>query len=185
MPSFFTTKGVYGSARTQQFQWAATLNQQLASLGRTLSLLRSVDVRYVASFLQPAGTTAFTRGAGSDPYLTRVGPPSGTFADVALGFFVDDCAEHYLMVQSQRHQDADFPNSSQSNTTFKVEFDFSSATDPALDRTAVLVLDPVTDVIAPRALTSTGANTASIDLVLPAGGGVLLKYKNGRPFARQ
>ncbi len=185
VPSFFTTKGVYGSARTAQFQWAATLNQQLASLGRTLSLLRSTDVRYVASLVQPAGTTAFTRGAGGDPYLTRVAPPSGTFADVALGFFVDDCGEHYLMVQSQRHQDADFPNSSQASTTFKVELDFAGAIDSTLDRTAVMVLDPVTDVIAPRALTSTGASTATLDLVLPAGGGVLLKYKNGRPFARQ
>lgn len=138
-----------------------------------------------ASLLQPAGTTAFARGAGGDPYLTRVSPPSGTFADSALGFFVDDCGDHYVMVQSQRHQDADFPNSSQGNTTFKVELDFSTANDPTLDRTAVMVLDPVTDTIAARALTSTGTNTASFDLVLPAGGGVLFKYKNGRPFVRQ
>ena len=185
VPLLFTTKGVYGSARTPQFQWAATLNQQLASLGRTLCLLRSTDVRYVASLLQPAGTSGFTRGAGGDPYLTRVSAQGGTFADSALGFFVDDCGEHYVLIQSQRHQGADFPNASQSNTTFKVELDFTAATDASLDRTAVLVLDPVTDTIVPRALTATGANTASLDLVLPAGGGVLLKYKNARAFARQ
>ena len=68
---------------------------------------------------------------------------------------------------------------------FKLDFDFSGATDASLDRSAVQVLDPVTNTIGVRALTSTGANTATLNLLLPAGGGVLLKYKNGRPFARQ
>ncbi len=67
---------------------------------------------------------------------------------------------------------------------FTLEFDFANAADPSLDRTAVLVLDPATNTIAAHTLT-TGATTAGLDLLLPAGGGVLLRYKNGRPFARQ
>ncbi len=184
MPLLFTTTGLYGSARTAMFQWAASLNQQFASLGRSLSLLESTDVRYVASLLQPASTTGFAKGAGGDPYLFKVSPPPATFADVALGFFKDDCGERYVLIQSQRHKGADFPNSSESSTVFKVELDFTGATDPTLDRTAIWVLDPVTDQLTARALTTTGPNSATIDLTLPAGGGLLLKYKNARAFAR-
>lgn len=95
VPLLFTTKGAYGSARTPQLQWASTLHQQLASLGRTLSLLRSTDVRSVTS----AGTSGFA----------RVSSPGGTFADSALGFFVDDCGE---------------------------DLDFTGATDASLDSTS-------------------------------------------------
>lgn len=180
VPSLFSTKGVFGSARAPAFQWAANLNLQLASLGRTLTQLRSTDVRYVASVLQPPGTRALTRGAGGDPYLVSARPPSGTLADVLLGFFADDCGETYLFVQSQRHQGADFPNSSQSPLTVTLTFDFTQATDPSLDRTAVLVLDPQTDTLAPRSLSG-----STLDVTLPAGGGLLLKYKTARPFVRR
>lgn len=47
---------------------------------------------------------------------------------------------------------------------FTLEFDFANAADPSLDRTAVLVLDPATNTIAARTLT-TGATTAGLDLL--------------------
>ncbi len=183
---FFADAGSYSAPQTSKFTWAAALNAQLAQLGRTLSLLKSVDVRYVAglgALAQPAGTTALTPGAGGDPYLSSVA--STTLGDALVGLFTDDCGEHYVLVQNQAHAGADFLIASQSTLTFRVTLDFSHATDPTLDQTQVQVLDPLTGQVVDQALTAAGTSGATIDFALPAGGGVLFKYKTARPFAQQ
>ena len=76
---FFETTGDFGSARTAQFEWAAQINSELASLGRTLVLLRSVEVRYApaVSFYVPGGVTVWSAGAGDEPYLKTVAASGG------------------------------------------------------------------------------------------------------------
>jgi hypothetical protein len=144
-------------------------------------LLRSVEVRYApaVSLYVPSGVTLWAAGAGGEPYLKTVAAAGG-LRDAVVGLFRDDCDEPYVLVQNASHAAGDFPNNSGSPGAFTLGFDFSGSTDASLDRTAILLLDPATDTIAPRALTGT-----TLDLSLPAGGAVLFKYKNARPFARQ
>jgi len=181
----FSSSGDYGSAKTPQFTWAANVNLELANLGRAMVLLRNTDVRYVARLLQPAETTAWAVGAGNDPYLAGVAPQGTLGPEAIVGSFRDDCDEPYAFVMTNAHPGGDWPNSSSANQTIRLSFNFASSTDASLDKTAILVLDPVTGQVSPRALTSTGADTATIDLNLRAGAGVLFKYKNARPFALQ
>lgn len=185
--AFFKTSGDYASAHTQKFAWAAAINQELANLGRTMVMLRSTDVRYVplSTLYQPPETTAWAPGAGNDPYLSAVAPQGAFGPEAIVGHFRDDCQEPYVFVMTNAHPGGDWPNSTAGNQTIRLSFNFASSTDPSLDKTAVLVLDPVTGAVAPRALTSTGANTATLDLSLRAGAGVLFKYKNARPFVVQ
>ncbi|GMU62374.1 MAG: hypothetical protein AMXMBFR34_41370 [Myxococcaceae bacterium] len=185
--AFFTTSGDYASAHTQKFAWAASVNQELANLGRAMVLLRSTDVRYVplSTLYQPPETVSWAPGAGGDPYLAGVAPQGVLAPEAIVGHFRDDCDEPYVFVMTNAHPGGDWPNSSAANQTIRLSFDFASSTDASLDKTAVLVLDPVTGLVAPRPLTSTGANTATLDVPLRAGAGVLLKYKNARPFALQ
>jgi hypothetical protein len=183
-PLFFEAGGSFAATKTAQFQWAAKLNQELTNLGRATRQLRSTDVRYVPAIalVQPKGTVAWTRGAGSDPYLAAI-TAVGTARDALVGHFRDDCDEPYVFVQSAAHPRADFPNATDQPTKLRVDLDFGGATDASLDRSAILVLDATTGVVAPRALTPTGAATASIELEVPAGGGILFKYETARAFA--
>ncbi len=188
VPLLFDVKGDYASTKTEKYAAVALLNQQLAHLGRTLSLLRSVDVRYFTALAltRPEGTTGWTRGAGGDPYLANIGNvPANTWRDAVVGTFKDDCEERYTVLQSVAHTQANFPNASDADTTFRLEFDFSAATDVTLDRTAIVVLRPEGGEPAAVALTPQTANTASVELTLPAGGALLFKYKNARPMVRQ
>jgi hypothetical protein len=180
-PLFFEQVGDFSSPRTTQFGWAAKLNTELASLGRSLSLLRSVEVRYAPGIplVLPSGTTAWAAGAGGEPYLKTIAATGGV-RDAVVGLFRDDCDEPYVMIQNVAHPGADFPNQSAQPGGFKLGFDFSKSTDPSLDTSAVLVLDPTTGQVASRSLSS-----GSLDLTIPAGGAVLFKYQNARPFVSQ
>jgi hypothetical protein len=183
-PLIFTDAGDWGSGPTPQYAYVAAMNLEMQNLGRALVMLRSVDVRYVPSIslVVPAEVTAWSKGAGGDPYLSNVSV--GTLKpDAVTGHFRDDCGETYLLVLNAGHEHGDFPNQSASNQDVTLSFDFSNATDPMLDRTAVLVLDPITGNVSSTALSSTGTHTAQLVLNLRGGGAVLLKYKNARPFA--
>lgn len=182
-PLFYATGGDLAATKTSQWASAAALNAQLGYLGRTLALLQSTDVRYVAKYVNVSGLDDWSGGAGGDPYLKTI--TLGGSADALVGTFRDDCGETYVMIQNQAHGSADFPNKSTSAKTFMLAFDFAGATDPSLDRTALQSLDLATGDVVDIALTSTGATTASVELSLPAGGIMLFKYKTSRAFASQ
>jgi hypothetical protein len=182
-PLLFASGGDFGGTRTAQWTMAAGINAQLQRLGRTLAVLRSTDVRYVAKYVNVSGLDGWSAGAGGDPYLQDVS--LGGSADALVGTFRDDCDEPYVMVQNQAHDGADFPNNSTSAKTFVLDFDFAGATDPSLDRSALASLDLSTGTVVDIPLTSTGASTASVELSLPAGGVVLFKYKTSHGFASQ
>jgi hypothetical protein len=184
-PLFFQTGGSYTATKTSQYAIAAELNQELARLGRALVGLRSTDVRYVASIsiLRPSGVSAWSAGAGGDPYLSGVS--LGGAADLLVGFFRDDCDEPYVMVQNQAHPGGEFPNSNDGTASFTLSLDFSSATDPTLDTSAVSALDLTTGAVTSRALTPDGAKKAKLELTLPAGDVLLFKYADARAFSLQ
>jgi len=182
----FATKGDFTSAKTAFYSVAANLNVQLIQLGRTLALLQSVDVRYVSAIaiLNPGGIVEWGKGAGNDPYLTKLAPAAGTMRDAVVGFFRDDCDEPYVILQNAGHPGAEFPNSSDQPATFHVELDFSTSTDPTIDPSALVSLDLTTGAATILALSGSGG-VRSIDLAIPAGGIVVWKYKNARAMARQ
>lgn len=184
-PLLFSAGGSYTASKTALYQAAASANQELANLGRTLVLLRSTDVRYVASIalLRPADVPAWSKGAGNDPYLAAV--KLGGSRDLLVGHFRDDCDEPYVMIQNQAHPGGTIPNTGSGSDSFTLELDFGGATDATLDKTAVLALDTSTGNVAPRTLTSTGASTAKLDVELSAGAVFFYKYKNARPFVKQ
>lgn len=184
-PDLFQVGGNYGATKTALYQAAATTNQELAQIGRSLVLLKSTDVRYVASIslLRPSGIQAWAKGAGSDPYLSGVAIGGGQ--DALVGFFRDDCGETYVMVQNQAHPDGTFPNNSSNTGSVSLEFDFGGATDATLDKTAVLALDTMAGTVATKTLTPAGGTKAKLDVALAPGEVLFFKYKNGRPFVRQ
>ncbi len=182
----FVSTGSYDAQTTQHFQWAAALNAQLAVLGRTVSLLASTDVRYVASssLTQPDGTTGWSAGAGGDPYLTGLGA-SNNLHEFAVGFFTDDCGDVYVMVQNANHTHGNFPTVLNAVETITLSFDFASASEPAFDPTTVDVLDKDTGVVSAVSLTSTGATTAELTITLDPGDVYFYKYRTGNPFVQQ
>jgi hypothetical protein len=182
-PLLFSAGGDYAATKTSQYSIAATVNRELAQLGRTLTRLRSVDVSYVpvVGLLTPSGVAAWAAGAGGDPYLSGVATADGH--DLLVGHFVDDCGEPYVMVQNQAHSGGDFPNASSGSANVTLTFDFSTSTDATLDATAISALDLTTGKATPRALTPTGAKTAKITANVAAGDVLFFKYANGRPFS--
>lgn len=183
-PLLFETGGSFDAAHTQQYAYAATVNRELATLGRALVLLTSTDVRYLAAFsiLAPRGISAWGQGAGGDPYLSDVEVAGNR--DLLVGFFVDDCGERYVMLQSQQHAGGLLHNSGTSDTEVTLRFDFEGA--PAgLDVSLVESLDLSSGEIVDLALSAAGASGAELQLTLPAGAPLLFKYATGQPFALQ
>jgi hypothetical protein len=180
-PLLFADAGDFNSAATPEYAWVQTVNLEMANLERSLVMLHSTDVRYVAStIVSPPETTAWSRGAGGDPYLSSVSL-TALHPDAVLGHFTDDCGDHYTLVLNAGHDEGDFPNQSGDDQDVTLGFDFSSATDATLDRTVVQALDPATGAVTDRTLSSAGTLT----LTLHGGGALLLKYKTAHPFATQ
>lgn len=186
-PALFQSPGDFAATKTERYAIAAQINVELKNLGRAITQLTSTDVRYIAAveLLLPAGMTAWSQGAGDNPYITAIAPVGGGFQDVLVGFFDDDQGEKYVMVQNVNHTDGSWPVSSENAATIRVSFDFSSVDDASFDDTAVLLLNKETGAVDTVALTSTGADTADLDLALAAGDAALFKYKSGEPFALQ
>jgi hypothetical protein len=182
-PLLFGVGGDFAATKTAQYSTAATLNIQLAHLGRALTRLRSVDVRYVAAvpILKPSGVEAWAIGAGKDPYLSAVSTSDSR--DLLVGHFRDDCDEPYVMVQNQAHAGGDFPNNGTGAATVTLKFDFSASTDASLDTTSISAFDATSGAVVPRALTATGAKTAQIAVTLAPGDVVFFKYANARGFS--
>lgn len=183
-PLLFETPGSFDAQRTQFFDYAAAINRELATLGRALVMLTSTDVRYIARYalLHPQGISSWSPGAGGDPYLADIEVTGNR--DLLVGFFVDDCGEHYVMVQSQQHSSGIPPNRGTSTTEVTLRFDFSQAP-MNLDDTYVESFDISTGNIVDLVLTSDGPTSASLPLTLGPGEPLLFKYATGRPFALQ
>lgn len=182
-PALFVEEDSFTAQPTQAWQYAAQLNLELRHLGPVVTQLTSTDVRYLPAIALalPLGTRRWTQGAGDDPFLVDVAVQEGNFVDVSLGFFRDDAGEHYLMVQNVSHKNGEFPTNLGGQGTIRLTFDFACA-GGAVDDSRVLRLSAVSGVVEELALTAAGA-TKILDLVLPGGDGVLLKYNSGRGFA--
>ncbi len=186
VPAGFSEQGNYASAKTIAYTQAATINSELANLGRTLTQLTSTDVRYNASLplAGPGGVTAWAKGAGGDPYLDAASA-SGTLQDLSLGFFQDDACETYVMVQNPNHPKGALPTDNSDSTTVTLDFDFSQSTDTSLDTTKVDYLDKVTGIVASYDLTDLGGGHAQLTVQLQAGEIFFFKYRTANPFVQQ
>ncbi|MFH1808318.1 MAG: hypothetical protein ABIJ09_06230 [Pseudomonadota bacterium] len=187
VPAFFSIKGDFSSATTAEWANAAQLNTELAHLGRALVLLTSTDVRYQSTWAvtQPAGTSAWSAGAGQDPFLSALEPaPGNSFLELLVGFFVDDAGETYAMVQNVRHAHGDWPIDSNNPGTARLEFDFSSAP-VTVDRSTLLQLEQATGNVVEKSLTPIDGNHSRLDVRLAAGDVFFFKYKTGQPFVLQ
>jgi hypothetical protein len=184
-PALFQTSGDFAATKTARYDLAAELNVELANLGRALTQLTSTDVRYITGLLVPDGLQAWEADAGENPFITAIAPVGGMFQEVMVGFFDDDDGEKYVMVQNVNHESGSWPVNNDNDATIKVSFDFSAVTDAGFDKSAVLSLNKETAAIDTVPLTSTGADTADLDVTLVAGDAMIFKYKSGKPFALQ
>jgi hypothetical protein len=184
---FFPNQGGLEQATNERWQWAAQINAELKHMGRTITQLTSTDVRYVPgqALYLPDGLVEWNQGAGEDPYLTQVDVTAGDLLDVrdlALGFFVDDNGDHYVMVQNQQHPAADWPIDNAKEIPFELTFDFSANGDA--DSNTLEALNHKTGQIYELALEDTGSDTSTLKHTLPAGEPILFKYKTSNPFAQ-
>lgn len=184
---FFPAQGGLEQATNERWQWAAQINTELKHMGRTITQLTSTDVRYVPGqdLYLPDGLVEWSPGAGGDPYLTTVNITAGDLLDVrdlALGFFVDDQGDHYVMVQNQQHPAADWPIDNAKEIPFELTFDFSMS--PSVDTSALEALNHKTGQLYDLNLDNGGSDTPSLIHTLPAGEPLLFKYKTSNPFAQ-
>ncbi|MDP6934225.1 MAG: hypothetical protein QGG40_14970, partial [Myxococcota bacterium] len=187
--SLFDETGSWGSGTAEGFAIAATINQEMANLGRAITQLTSVDVRYIpsVSWYAPDGTTDWSPGAGDDPYLTSIEAIDlewDEMQDISVGFFVDDQGEAYVMVQNPTHAHSSWPIMVEEQADFRLEFDFSDAPS-SLDPTLVQVLDKDSGDVESLTLQTLGGGKAALEFSLSAGDPLLFKYATGTDFALQ
>lgn len=179
-PAFFTQTGNFAAAKTPQFAWAGQINQELRQLGRAVTQLTSIDVRYVSKLLTPKGLKPWAPGAGGDAYLVGIEATGAVpWQDGLVGLFTDDQGERYVMLQNPNHANGSFPTKSTAAATFVLSFDFSKAP-PTLDPTRLQRLDKLSGTV--HELPVSAGKT---QLTLPPGDAALLKYKTQAPFALQ
>lgn len=188
--AFYTEQGGLNVPQTARWAIAAQLNLEMKHLGRAITQLTSVDVRYIPGepllgLLQPTGTQDWTVGAGEDPYITGFTAISSNpiiKQDLLVGFFVDDQGEHYAMLQNPNHAGGEYQVGRDDPATFEVLFNFSTAPS-AVSRNHVLVLDHKTNQLVQETLSPIGQNQAKAVINLEAGDVWLFKYDTGAPFA--
>jgi len=184
---FFPNQSGYNQNKESQWYWMAQINVEMNNLGRAITQLTSTAVRYLPgqSIYLPDGLVAWSPGAGGDPYITNIEVPAAGLSnvvDLAMGFFVDDSGEHYVMIQNQQHPNASWPIDNTKSITYRVTFDFSSA--PAgFDKTKLTYLDRLTGTLMELPLVTNPDGTAVLDHTLEAGDPILFKYSSGAPFA--
>jgi hypothetical protein len=183
--------GTWGASPTAYHDTVGEINRRLANLGKAVTRLTSIDVRFIRAdhFLseQPIDTQPWAPGAGSFPYLVGVGPaPGQPPLEILLGFFVDEFGERYLVVQNARHTHSTRrPNpplpGSDAVGTIHLTFDFGSA--PAgLPTDRLRVLRSIDGVRGDLPLTDLGGSQRRADIILEAGDAVMLKYATARDF---
>ncbi len=152
--------GDWAASRTPLWDVVADVNRALANLGRTITQVTSTDVRFdpAPGDEQPFRTTAWSRGAGGDPYLTSVAAADGQPPmEVLTGHFQGPDGDHYTMVQNARHTHSqgasgEIPEGADDRGTVRLEFDFASAP-KEVNRTGLLAMDPASGEIRPLLLT--------------------------------
>lgn len=197
--ALFDEVGAWSSAKTPVWQIVSDINEELANLGRTMTQLRSTDVRFIKAehplAIQPQLTTPWTVGAGGDPYLTAIRAADGEPPmDIPVGFFVDSPGQSYVMVQNGRHTHslgaatpplpgAELPG------RIRLEFDFTGAP-LTIDRGRVEYLDPddgkvkVLDLteLPPAQGAEQNPDLRFAEPLLDPGEVLLFKYTNTVPF---
>ncbi len=103
---------------------AALLNQEVLTLGDTLRMLTSTDVRFIAGAAKapPTGTPLWSKGAGHDPYILAI-EAEKTEADRQvglIGYFKDKANRSYFMLTNLWHE-ADL-SADQAAQTFRIQF---------------------------------------------------------------
>ncbi len=186
-PILFETGDAFDATKTSAWALHAQINQEMANLGRAITVLTSTEIRYVPtlSWFPPEGTVIWEPGAGGDPYITALEPaPDQLALEILVGFFRDDYGEFYTMVQNVRHEHGEFPINNDEEGSIRIVFDFSGA--PAgLDRSAVLSLNKLTGQVEVVPMSQVQGDVATLDIVLAAGDPFLFKYITGQAFALQ
>jgi len=182
----FPAQGGFGQKKLVPWHTIAKLNGEMRHLGRTITQLRSTDVRYAPgqALYLPKGLQKWSKGAGNDPYLVGFeAKGSGLFnvLDLAIGYFEDNAEETYVMIQNQHHKNADWPIDNLKEVTAVLSFDFSAAPEQ-LDTNHLLALNHKTGEVEKISLKSTGNSTRVLEYSLPAGEPLLFKYATDAPF---
>jgi hypothetical protein len=183
----YKAQGGLEQGKTALWHSVAAINKEMRHLGRAITQLTSTDVRYRASqgFWNPKGIKAWTPGAGSDPYMTQLAAGSGallTDSELAIGYFVDDSGEQYVMIQNQNHQNASWPINNLKSAQLVVSFDFANAPSNVAT-THVQTLNKKTGVVENHMLVPMGGNKAQLKAPLIAGDAIFFKYDTGKSFA--
>ncbi len=94
IPAGFSQIGNFDPQKTERYFWAAGINAELVHLGRSLAVLTSTDVRWIADYdqLLPSTMTMWSPGAGNNPYITDISTPN-SLEELSVGFFDDDCGD--------------------------------------------------------------------------------------------
>jgi len=176
--TFFTRTEDWDSPTTERYDWARSLNQEMAVYGRTLTQLLSTDIGWatdtpVGSTHPPAGAPLFR--ADMDPYLSSV-DLEGRFVDALFGFFVDRRGDRYVIVQNPNHSNGSFPTENDEALRATLRFDFAGA--GGVDSSRLLVLDGRSGAVGTRALVD-----GALPIELAAGDILFFKYDTGRTFA--
>ncbi len=150
--ALFDGVGDWSAPRTSAWATVASINEELANMGPTLTQLTSTDVRLIVAdhpdAVAPLGTRPWSPGAGGDPHLTAIRAADGEGPmDIPVGFFRDADGERYVMIQNGRHTHslgASEPSlpSSELPGRIRLEFDFTGAPF-TIDRSRIEYLDPV------------------------------------------
>ena len=182
LPRLFTTTETYqfSDRNSPAFEETSAVNQELFYLGEETKHLLSTDVRLHvgdnAVYSQPFDTTDWSPGAGNDSFITGVDQLINDDMDILIGFFEHfDNQEKYFMLQNTAHAHGDTPSIYAG--TIRVDFDFSSATDPLLDKTQLQKVDRTTGLWTDVSLNSDGGDMYHLNALLEAGGADLFRYK--------
>ena len=197
-PAFFVEERGFARTKTDLWYDAAAINRTLKMLGRTLTRLVSLDVRYVQVGYGPGdhwqealsggdrqrpacpqGAPAWCPKNDPDPFLASLWTV-GSEAPLLVGFFADGRGELYVMVQNLLHTHGENTEQGDETATVRLGFNFSQAP-PGFDRNHVLSFNRLTGETVAQPLFQTRDGRRFLDMPLAAGDVFLFKYATGRP----
>lgn len=197
-PAFFGGDRGFARVKTELWYDAAEINRTLKLLGRTLTRLVSLDVRYVQVRYGPGdhwqealsggdrqqppcpqGAPAWNPEDDPDPFLVSLWTVGGE-APLLVGFFADDRGELYVMIQNLLHTHGENTEQGDETVTVQIGFNFSQAPS-GFDRNRVLSFNRFTGDAVAQPLFQTQDGRRFLDMPLAAGDVFLFKYATGRP----